>query len=104
VSNPPYIADGDRHELQPEVRDWEPADALFAGDEGLDVIRHLIAGAPARLLAGGLLAIECGLGQSERIVTDLDATGAFSTVRIRPDLTGRPRVVLAERRSDSSTD
>ena len=97
VSNPPYIADGDKRELEPEIRDWEPPEALFAGEDGLDVIRSLIAGAPEHLLAGGLLALECGLGQGERIVADLNATGAFATVRIRPDLTGRPRVVIAER-------
>ena len=97
VSNPPYIAEGEKGELQPEVRDWEPPEALFAGEDGLDVIRQLVAGAPEHLLAGGLLALECGLGQAERIATDLNGTGAFAAVRIRPDLTGRPRFVIAER-------
>lgn len=97
VSNPPYIAEGERRDLQPEVRDWEPSEALFAGEDGLDVMRQLVAGAPNRLLAGGLLALECGLGQAEGIATGLSATGAFGTVRIRPDLTGRPRFVIAER-------
>ena len=97
VSNPPYIAEGEKGELQPEVRDWEPPEALFAGEDGLDVIRPLVAGAPEHLLAGGLLALECGLGQAERIATDLNGTGAFAAVRIRPDLTGRPRFVIAER-------
>ena len=97
VSNPPYIADGERGALQPEIRDWEPPEALFAGEDGLDVIRQLVAGAPEHLSCGGLLALECGLGQAERIAADLNATGAFTAVRIRPDLTGRPRVVMAER-------
>ena len=97
VSNPPYIAEGEKGELQPEVRDWEPPEALFAGEDGLDVIRQLVAGAPEHLLAGGFLALECGLGQVERIATDLNGTGAFAAVRIRPDLTGRPRFVIAER-------
>ena len=97
VANPPYIAEGERAELQPEVRDWEPPQALFAGEDGLDVIRQLVAGAPAHLLAGGLLALECGLGQAEGIATDLKATGAFVAVRIRLDLTGRPRFVIAQR-------
>ena len=97
VSNPPYIAEGEKGELQPEVRDWEPPEALVAGEDGLDVIRQLVAGAPEHLLAGGFLALECGLGQAERIATDLNATGAFAAVRIRPDLTGRPRFVIAER-------
>ena len=97
VSNPPYIAEGEKGELQPEVRDWEPPEALFAGEDGLHVIRQLVAGAPEHLLAGGFLALECGLGQAERIATDLNGTGAFAAVRIRPDLTGRPRFVIAER-------
>ena len=97
VSNPPYIAEGEKGELQPEVRDWEPPEALFAGEDGMDVIRQLVAGAPDHLLAGGLLAFECGLGQAERIATDVNATGAFAAVRIRPDLTGRRRFVMAER-------
>ncbi len=97
VSNPPYIAEGERGELEPEVRDWEPSEALFAGEDGLDFIRQLVAGAPDRLVAGGLLALECALGQAERITTLLNATEAFAGVRIRPDLTGRPRFVIAQR-------
>ncbi len=97
VSNPPYIAESEKGELQPEVRDWEPPEALFAGEDGLDVIRQLVAGAPEHLVSGGLLALECGLGQAERVAADVNATGAFGAVRIRPDLTGRPRVVMAER-------
>ena len=97
VSNPPYVADGEKEDLQPEVRDWEPPEALFAGEDGLDVIRQLVAGAPQHLLTGGLLALECGLGQAQRVAADVDATGAFASIRIRPDLTGRPRFVMAER-------
>jgi release factor glutamine methyltransferase len=97
VSNPPYIAEREREGIQPEVRDWEPPEALFAGEDGLEVIRQLVAGAPEHLQAGGLLAFECGLGQTKNIATDLSATGAFAAVRIRPDLTGRARFVMAER-------
>jgi len=97
VSNPPYIAEGEKGALQPEVRDWEPPEALFAGEDGMDVIRQLVARAPDHLPAGGLLAFECGLGQAECIKADVQATGAFAAVRIRPDLTGRPRFVMAER-------
>ena len=99
VSNPPYIAESEREGLQPEVRDWEPPESLFGGEDGLDVIRELVAGTPDHLLAGGLLALECGLGQAEGIATELNATGAFVAVLIRPDLTGRPRFVIADRAS-----
>src|SRR5439155_25437761 len=53
VANPPYVRDGDRAGLQPEVRDHEPATALFAGSDGLDVIRRLVAQVPPRLKLGG---------------------------------------------------
>jgi release factor glutamine methyltransferase len=102
VSNPPYIADGEKEELQPEVRNWEPPEALFAGEEGLDVIRELVAGAPERLSAGGLLALECGLGQAERVAAWVNATGAFAEVWIRTDLAGRPRFVMAERAAEGA--
>jgi len=94
VSNPPYIPDGDRAGLAPEVRDWEPPSALFAGPEGLDVLIPLVNGAPDVLLPGGLLALEVGLGQAGRVARALEETGGFREIRIRPDLAGRERVVL----------
>ena len=97
VSNPPYVAESEKGGLQPEVGDWEPPGALFAGEDGLDVITPLLAGAPQHLMPGGLLALECGLGQADGIAADLESGGAFAGVRIRPDLTGRPRFVMAER-------
>lgn len=94
VSNPPYIPDGDRAGLAPEVRDWEPTTALFAGPEGLDVLLPLVAGAPDVLLPGGLLALEVGHGQAGRVARAVEETGGFREIRIRPDLAGRERVVL----------
>lgn len=94
VSNPPYIPEGDRSDLAPEVRDWEPAMALFAGPEGLDVLLPLVSGALERLLPGGLLALEVGYGQAGRVARAVEATGGFREIRIRPDLAGRERVVL----------
>jgi release factor glutamine methyltransferase len=96
VSNPPYVAEAERAALAPEVRDHEPEQALFAGERGLAVIEKLIAGAPAVLRAGGLLALEVGLGQAEVVVTQLRADGRYGPARIVNDLAGRPRVVLAE--------
>lgn len=100
VSNPPYVAEAERGELEPEVREWEPASALFAGKDGLRVLRPLVAGAPAHLLPGGLLALEVGLGQAETVAALVEATGAFGPAEIRRDLTDRPRMVLAERRRE----
>ena len=97
VSNPPYIAAPDAPGLEPEVRDWEPAGALFAGPEGMDLLVALVDGAADRLRGGGLLAVEMGLGQAEAVAGRVRATGAFAEPRVRRDLTGRPRILLAER-------
>jgi release factor glutamine methyltransferase len=97
VSNPPYIGDEERPALDPEVVDWEPQSALFAGVGGLDVIRPLVAQAPAYLRTGGLLALEIGAGQGAVVAESIERTGVFNTARVKPDLAGRDRFVLAER-------
>jgi len=94
VSNPPYIPEGDRDTLQAEVRDWEPPEALFAGPAGMDVLLPLVTEAQAFLNPGGLLATEVGDGQGAEVTRAMEATGAFRDVVVRPDLTGRERVVL----------
>ena len=96
VSNPPYVAESERAGLMPEVRDHEPAAALFAGGDGLDLIRDLVAGAADRLRTGGLLALEVGTGQAET-VRDMAEAAGFAAARVARDLTGRDRMVLAER-------
>ena len=96
VSNPPYVAASDREELAPEVREHEPVDALFAGGDGLEIVREIVRGAPAHLSAGGLLALEVGLGQADR-VAELCGDAGFPAPRIVKDLTGRQRIVLAVR-------
>lgn len=96
VSNPPYIALGEAGSLAPEVREWEPAGALFAGETGLEVIRELVAGAPAHLRPGGLLALEIGAGQAAAVADLVRSVPGFAAPRIRRDLAGRERIVLAE--------
>jgi release factor glutamine methyltransferase len=78
------------------VRDWEPAAALFAGDDGLEVIRRLVAGAPSVLKPGGLLALEIGEGQGAAVAELVRAAGGFGAPRVEKDLAGRDRIVLAE--------
>ena len=94
VSNPPYVADPERDRLMPEVRDHEPGHALFAGPDGLDLIRPLVAGSSEHLVAGGLLAMEIGLGQAAAVTGLLRAAGYVSP-RVIEDLSGRERMVLA---------
>ena len=95
VSNPPYVAEVDEASLEPEVLDWEPREALFAGHDGLDVIRHLIDEAPQYLKDGGLVALEVGAGQPPRVVELMQATGRYDDVRVVRDYSGRERFVLA---------
>ena len=97
ASNPPYVADGEGPSLQPEVRDWEPVQALFAGQDGLRALRTIVAGAGSWLVAGGLLALEVGLGQAGLVAGLLEDTSEYAEVRVRRDFTGRERMVLARR-------
>jgi release factor glutamine methyltransferase len=92
VSNPPYVPLADRSTLHLEVREYEPARALFAGDSGLDVYRRLIPEARVHLRSGGLLAMEFGYGQRDALAQLL---AGWNDVRFLPDLQGIPRAVLA---------
>jgi release factor glutamine methyltransferase len=87
LANLPYVADG--AQLAPEIARWEPAGALFAGPDGLDLVRRLIAQASGV----ALLALEIGPEQAETVVSLLSEAG-FGSVEIRLDLAGRARVVV----------
>jgi release factor glutamine methyltransferase len=93
VSNPPYVARDEAASLPPELA-HEPEMALFAGGDGLDVIRRLIAEAGEHLSLGGWLFIEHSPEQVETIEQELKRAG-FEEVERRFDLAHRPRVVGA---------
>ncbi len=97
VSNPPYVPDSDRPFLQSEVRDHEPATALFGGQQGLHIIRRLLEAAPVRLAPAGLLLFEFGLGQAERIRALIAAAPPLEFVEIKADLQGVARVAICRR-------
>ncbi len=96
VSNPPYVATGDRESLAIEVSDFEPPLALFAGEDGLDVIRRLIPEAFTALTPGGFLVMEIGHDQSQPVRALLGDTG-FEGISFVPDLQRIPRVACARR-------
>jgi len=90
VANPPYIAAGDPHLAQGDLR-FEPPGALAAGADGLNCIRLIIASAPQYLSGGGWLAFEHGYDQAARC-RELLAEAGFAEVFSRADLAGIERV------------
>ncbi|GAB3361021.1 peptide chain release factor N(5)-glutamine methyltransferase [Lysobacter tyrosinilyticus] len=92
ASNPPYIALGDPHLDEGDLR-YEPASALSSGTDGLDAIRTIVADAPAHLLPGGWLLLEHGWDQGEAVRALLTMAG-FAEVATYQDLEGRDRVSL----------
>jgi len=94
VTNPPYVPAGDAPGLQREVRDWEPAAALFSGVDGLDHYRRLEPLCRRLLRPGGWLLGEFGQGQAEALGA---LFGGWDDVVIHPDLAQIPRVLAARR-------
>jgi len=99
VSNPPYISLGDYETLGSEVKNYEPAMALLAGDErGLNFYRRLLDEAYEYLLPNGFLVLEVGFDQSE-LVAEM-ALDFYKNIHIHNDLANRPRVVVMQRKED----
>jgi release factor glutamine methyltransferase len=95
VCNPPYVAETDRSALPAEVRDWEPAEALFAGPEGTEAIARVVREAPEHLAADGLLAIEIGDRQEPAVRRMVEQVPALELLGGYQDHAGRARGVLA---------
>jgi release factor glutamine methyltransferase len=92
VSNPPYVAENVRDMMQREVRDWEPALALFGGADGLEIYRRLVPEAWRVLRPGGHLAMELGfdsLPEVQRMVP--------GEVTVHNDLAGIARVIVCQK-------
>ena len=99
TANPPYVPAGEIASLQPEIRDHEPLLALAGGDDGLSLVRRIVAEAPAHLTDGGVLALEIGYGEAAATVEVLRAAGLVD-VTVRRDYARIERVVsgVLERR------
>lgn len=98
VANPPYVVDRAAPALQPEVRDYEPALALFGGTEGFDLVTRLVAEAPSRLRPGGHLVFEFGLGQDVEVEELLEQAPDLTLLEMRRDLQGIARTAVVQRR------
>jgi release factor glutamine methyltransferase len=93
VSNPPYVADG--ADLPSDVADWEPTGALYAGPDGFDDLRRIVAEAPDWLTGEGVLVCELSPEQGSAAVAL--AAERFAEAELAPDLAGRDRALVARR-------
>ena len=95
ASNPPYVAEGERHLPDPEVVDHDPEIALFAGRDGLDVVRLVEQAARRLLKPGGLVVVEHSDRQGSSAPAVFTDAGGWADVQDHQDLTGRDRFVTA---------
>jgi release factor glutamine methyltransferase len=98
VANLPYVSRADWEKLPKDIKDYEPQEALLAGEDGLALIRPLAQQAHRYLRDGGWLALEVGEGQAKPVLELLQETGAYDRLEALPDYQGIPRVVRARRR------
>ena len=96
ISNPPYVPSAQVDRLPLDVRQ-EPRISLDGGDDGMQVLVHLMAHAPRLLAPGGILALECGEEQVDELMRAASTSSWIDTARPLHDLAGRPRGVLMTR-------
>lgn len=96
VSNPPYIPDGEASGLERHVRDFEPALALFSGDDPVRFYHAIAYHAAQRVRPGGYVVVETHADYARATAACFGAS-AFETVEVHRDLSGRPRIVVAQR-------
>jgi len=97
VSNPPYVALGETTDLAREVRDHEPASALFGGATGVEIYTRLLEQAAAMLRSRGILVVEIGYGAADSVRRMFHVQQAWANISVTNDLAGIPRVIAAER-------
>jgi len=98
ISNPPYIASKDLTGLDPEVRQFEPTEALDGGADGLGYLRHIINTAPDYLKPEGVLILEIGYDQRSAVEELGHRRGAYQSVTVEKDYSGLDRVALFQRK------
>ena len=95
VSNPPYIRTNDIKDLQPEIKDWEPQDALDGGADGLDYYRLIIPSAKDHLNEGGYLMLELGINEADAVKGMAEDAGLKDITLIK-DYAGIDRIFIAQ--------
>lgn len=92
-TNPPYVAEQEASTLPAEIRNYEPAEALFGGGDGLDVYRSFSKDAATWLRPGGRFITEIGIDQAAEVVRLFTEKGGLQHVKTHPDMAGIDRVV-----------
>lgn len=98
VSNPPYVSESEWHNLEPELRDHEPYEALVGGKDGLCFYRQIIGDAHAWLKPKGCLVIETGETQTKTIIKLMESEEQYEDIEIIKDLQGKERIISARRK------
>jgi release factor glutamine methyltransferase len=98
VSNPPYVSEEEWETLAPDVRDYEPREALFGGIDGLDYLRRLAVEAPQFLKPHGALVMEIGHLQGPAVLELMHASDLYRAVRVGQDYAGHDRIVVGQRK------
>lgn len=93
VSNPPYVPDGDRGSMAPEIVRHEPEGALYGGESGLDFALRIIEDAPLHMKSGGALVMEIGFGQAEKLKAAAAGLSCCAGAFLSKDLAGIERVI-----------
>ena len=95
LSNPPYVSTMEYKGLSPEIREYEPKEALIAGPDGLKFIKRIIKDAAGWLRPGGTLMIEIGFDHAKAVKALTREAGSFKAIKLVADLSGIDRVVKA---------
>ncbi|MCK5270486.1 MAG: peptide chain release factor N(5)-glutamine methyltransferase [Sedimentisphaerales bacterium] len=98
VSNPPYISMQEYEKLEPVVRDYEPKEALLAGNDGLDYYRRIVAEAEPYLADDGLLMVEVAYNQADDVTRLFEESGYLDDVATVKDHLGHKRIIKARKK------
>lgn len=98
LSNPPYVTESEYQNLAPEVREYEPAIALVAGEDGFRDIRQIVDLGTALLAPGGTMLVEIGYQHSDAVADLVAGYPALNLVRVSTDLQCIPRVAVIDRK------
>ena len=101
ISNPPYIKSEELLKCMPEVRQYEPIEALDGGQDGLDYYRFIVPMALEKLEEGGLLGLEISHTQADAVVALMESSSGYKSIQVFQDYSGFDRVVLACKRTQN---